>query len=598
MTVPDVTLSPRLVAGGIVTLLVDRNKGDTAESADALDRSDGHDEPGPMNGNDFIAAVLRAEGVEWLACFPNNPLIEAAAKVGIRPIAFRHERGAVMAADGFSRLSDRQRFGVVAVQSQAGAENALGGIAQAFADNVPILVLPGGVNTWETDVKPNFSSVQNFAGVTKRAESLRRVQDIGPALRRAYAALRNGPAGPVILELTADVCGQPVEGDPLSAWSSPPRARQSPEPAAIEAAVAQLAEAKRPMIWAGGGVLSAGATDALRQLAEASGLPVFTTMAGKSAIDERHPLALGAGGMTTTGPAREWLDGSDCILALGTSLTRTPYGQRIPGATPLIHNSDNPDEIGKDENVAVALPGDVGLTMEALTEAATASSFGLDADDTAEQVSGAHARWREQWQTALEEETDPLSYYRIISVLNETLDLEQSVVTHDAGAPRDCLVPFFCATTPHSYVGWGKTTHLGFGLPLAIGAKLAMPDRFCLNVMGDGAFGMSGLDLETAVRAGVPITTLLLNNGAMATYPEGTPLDPVTARTQYGVTHMGGDYAAIAEGMGAIGRRVRTSGELAEFLVEASELNAEGATVLLDVTANVEARRSPQRPTV
>ena len=118
----------------------------------------------------------------------------------------------------------------------------------------------------------------------------------------------------------------------------------------------------------------------------------------------------------------------------------------------------------------------------------------------------------------LTDDGEPLNYYRVVHALNEVLDPDASIVTHDAGAPRDCMVPFYRATVPHSYVGWGKTTHLGFGLPLAIGAKVAQPDKFCLNVMGDGAFGMSGLDLETAVRAELPITTVLLNNGAMATY--------------------------------------------------------------------------------
>ena len=191
----------------------------------------------------------------------------------------------------------------------------------------------------------------------------------------------------------------------------------------------------------------------------------------------------------------------------------------------------------------------------------------------------------------------PLSYYRIIDELNDVLDHDNSIVTHDAGAPRDCLVPFYNATTPHSYVGWGKTTHLGFGIPLMIGAKLAHPDKFCLNVMGDAAFGMSGTDIETAARSGVAITTVLLNNGHMATYPHGSPMDPTTARLEYGVTTMLGDYAKIAEGMGAVGITATTAGEFREALGQAQRLNGEGTTVLIDVHANVEARRSPHAPT-
>ncbi len=162
------------------------------------------------------------------------------------------------------------------------------------------------------------------------------------------------------------------------------------------------------------------------------------------------------------------------------------------------------------------------------------------------------------------------------------------MVTHDAGAPRDSIVPFYTATTPHTYIGWGKTTHLGFGIPLMIGAKLAHPDKFCLNMMGDGAFGMSGLDLETSARAGIPITTVILNNGGMATYPGGFPV----ARERYGVSNMQGNYAQIAEGMGAVGITVKKAGEMRPALQEAQRLNADGKTVLIDVHTSMESKQS------
>ena len=159
-----------------------------------------------MDCNQFIAEILKKEGVEWIACFPSNPLIEAVAQQGIRPIAFRHERGAVMAADGFSRTSNRKKFGIVAVQSQAGAENALGGVAQAYADNIPILILPGGVSLSELAVQPNYSVSQNYRGVVKRVEAIYRPDQVVAVMRRAFSALRNGSPGPVAVELIADVC--------------------------------------------------------------------------------------------------------------------------------------------------------------------------------------------------------------------------------------------------------------------------------------------------------------------------------------------------------------------------------------------------------
>ncbi len=559
-----------------------------------------------MDGNELIARILRREGVEWLACFPNNPLIEAAAKVGIRPVAFRHERGAVMAADGFSRVSGRKRFGVVAVQSQAGAENALGGVAQAYADNIPILVLPGGPAHSELSVRPNYSAVRNYQGVTKSLEAVHRPEDIVAIMRRAFNALRNGPAGPVVVELTADVCRQPVPDGAEESYKPPVQARQAPDPAAVIAAVDALLGARRPLLWAGGGVLAAGATEELRALAELTGTAVFTTMQGKSAIDERHPLSVGAGGMSATGPAAQWLKTCDVLLAIGSSLTRTPYGQRVPGGAFVVHNTDNPNEIGKDEHVDLPLPGDAALTLAALVAevrrrldsvgTAGSGTAATVSDRTASEVAAAHAEWNQTWAAALHGDEEPLGYYRVIHELNELLDHDRSIVTHDAGAPRDCMVPFYRATTPHSYVGWGKTTHLGFGIPLVIGAKLAHPDRFCLNMMGDGAFGMSGLDIETAARAKVAITTIVLNNGAMATYPIGSAMDPVTARTEYGVTTMTGDYAKIAEGLGVVGLTIRTPTELRAGIEAAKAHNEAGRCVLLDVHANTETRRSPNAP--
>ena len=541
-----------------------------------------------MNGIEAIARILKIEGVEWLACYPSNPLIEAAAREGIRPIAFRHERGAIMAADGFSRTSDRQRFGVVAVQSQAGAENSLGGIAQAFADNVPILVLPGGVNLNQIAVRPNFSAVHNYGSVARHIEAIYAPEQIPAVMRRAFHALRNGPPGPVVVELTADVLSREAPAEAID-YTPPPLVRQAPDPDAVREAASLMLEAERPLIWSGGGVLFGRATAQLRELAELLDAPVFTTMPGKSSFDERHPLAVGAGVGTTTLAAHRRIGEADVLLALGTSLTRTGYGQSIAPGTRIIHNTANIEDVNKDETVEVALPGDAALVIDALIDELR-ERLGDDGreEGVAAGIAADRDAWLAEWSPLLESDEVPINTYRVIREIDRTIDRERSIVTHDAGAPRDSIVPFFTATTPHSYVGWGKTTHLGFSIPLMIGAKLAHPDRFCLNLMGDGAFGMSGMDIETSARAGVPITTVVLNNGGMATYPGGFP----TAREQYGVSHMTGNYAQIAEGMGAVGIEVLEPGELAPAIERAQQLNAEGRTVLIDVHSNMEERRS------
>lgn len=543
-----------------------------------------------MNGIEYIVQILKQEGVEWLSCFPSNPLIEEAAKAHIRPIAFRHERGAVMAADGFSRTSNREKFGVVAIQAQAGAENAIGGLSQAYADGIPILVLPGGLKLNQIGVRPNFSAVENYKAIVKSVEAIYSSDQIGNVMRRAFHALRNGPAGPVVVEMTTDVCDEDVP-EAGQNYHSPKSSRQVPSSDDIRDAVIALLAAKKPVIWAGRGVLFSDATEDLRTLAELTGIPVFCTMPGKSGFDERHPLSLGAGSGSTTLPAFQRLKDSDVLLALGASLTRTFYAQPIQKGKTLIQNSDNPADINKEEAIDIGLIGDTKRTLQALIEEVkeqVGEAGTGDAQAVAAEIATSRREWMAEWTPLLTSNAEPLNTYRVIHEINETLDHDNSIVTHDAGAPRDSIVPFYTATTPHSYIGWGKTTHLGFGIPLMIGAKLAHPDKFCLNLMGDGAFGMSGLDIETASRAKVPITTVLLNNGGMATYPGGFPV----AQERYGVSHMQGDYAKIAQGMGAEGITVKKVGEMRPALKEAQKLNADAKTVLIDVHSDMEGKRS------
>ena len=542
-----------------------------------------------MNGTEFIAQILKQEGVTEMTCFPSNALIEAAAKEGIRPVMFRHERGAIMAADGYSRMNSGNRFGVVAMQHAAGAENSMGALAQAYGDNVPILVLPGGYPLDRRQVRPNFSATNSWKGVVKSAESIDSPTQIKEVMRRAFQALRNGNGGPVVVEMTLDVSALEVPEDALG-YTSPVTSKSVPSKTDVQDAVKALLAADRPMIWAGAGVLAAGASAALAEFAELTDIPVFTTMEGKSAYDERLPLSLGAGSGATTGPAYEWINASDVVLGIGTSWTINSYTRTLPsGKKTVIHNTINTDDVNKDTPSHIGLIGDAGLTLEMLIEEVKAQ-IGEGGRDTGvgARIAETNKSWMADWLPLLNSDEAPLNPYRVINEINKNLDHENSVVTHDAGGPRDCMVPFYGATSPHSYIGWGKTTHLGFGIPLMIGAKLADPSKFCLNYMGDGAWGMSGTDTAAAAQMGLPITTVLLNNGGMATYPGGFP----TAQEKYGVSHMTGNYAQVTEGMGGVGIEVSKPEELGPAILRARQLNDEGRTVLIDVQSNYESRKS------
>jgi acetolactate synthase I/II/III large subunit len=543
-----------------------------------------------MNTLQAIARILKREDVEWIACFPSNNLIEAVAKEGIRPIMFRQERGALMAADGYSRMNNRKKFGVVITQGGPGSENSMGGLAQAFGDNVPILYLPGGPALAQHSVRPNFSPVRTYQTVSTYSEVIWKPDMATSVMRRAFHHLRNGRPGPAIVEIPADIGTQEVSESALR-YQPPKRFPQTPSASAIKDAVRLLLGAKKPLIWSGMGTLMSEASAELQELAELTEIPVYCTMPGKSGFDERHPLALGSGSSSTGLHARRWIQESDVLLALGSSLTRTSYGQPIPDGKVIIHNTESLEDINKDYTVEVGLPGDTKLTIQMLIDAVKAQlgeNGRKGQGNVAAEIAEIKQKWMAEWTPLLHSDEVPINTYRVIGELERTLDKENSIVTHDAGAPRDTIMPFYTATVPHSYIGWGKTTHLGYGIPLMIGTKLAKPDKFCLNFMGDGAFGMSGLDIETSVRAGAPITTIVLNNGDMATYPGGYP----TARQLFEVTKMTGDYAKIAEGLGAVGITVTEPGEVASALQKAQRLNAEGRTVLLDIHTNLEARRS------
>ena len=543
-----------------------------------------------MNTMQAIARILKEEGVEWVACFPSNNLIEEVAKVGIRTIMFRQERGALMAADGFSRLNDRNSFGVAITQGGPGSENSMGGLAQAFADNVPMLYLPGGSPVAQMQVRPNFSPARTYQTVSKYSEVILQPNMVSSTMRRAFHHLRNGRGGPVVVELPGDVAEMEVSKSALN-YQPPKRHPQQPSPSDIKDAVKALLAARKPMIWSGMGVLLGGATEELREFAELTQIPVYCTMPGKSGFNERHPLSLGSGSGATTQQARTWLNDSDVLFAVGSSLSITGYGQSIPGGKIMIHNTESIEDLNKDFTVDIGVPGDAKLTLQALIDEVK-SQLGENGrrgiGTVASQITDIRLKWLSGWNDLLNSDETPINTYRVIGELERALDHDNSVVTHDAGAPRDSIMPFYTATTPHSYIGWGKTTHLGYGIPLMIGAKLAAPDKFCLNFMGDGAFGMSGLDIETAVRAGAPITTIVLNNGGMATYPGGYP----TARELFGTTEMTGDYAKIAEGMGAVGITVTNPGQVNYAIRQAQRHNAEGRTVLLDIHTNMEPRKS------
>jgi len=532
-----------------------------------------------MQGADVIAEILKREGTEFLACFPAQDLIDACAKVGIRPIICRQERVGMAIADGFSRTTNGKKIGVFAMQQGPGAENAFPGAAQAFSDNVPILLLPGGAATTRTDVSPVFSPVDNFSHVTKWSARINYVERIPELMRRAFYQLRTGKPGPVLLEVPQDIWSAELEG---SLDYAPVRGnRTAPDPVEVREAAGLLLNAERPVIHAGQGCLYAEASDELKEIAELLQAPVMTSLPGKSAFPEDHPLALGASTVSTTKPVAHFVQQADLVFGIGCSFTRTLFGKTIPPGKVMVHSTIDPGDVNKDYRADYALIGDAKLTLQGLIaeiKARTGGSGRRDDRDIGPEVQALKREWLDEWMPQHTSDEVPINQYRIISDLMQNIDRANTIVTHDAGSPREQLVPFWETVTPRTYMGWGKSTQLGYGLGIIMGAKLAEPEKLCVNIMGDAAIGMVGMDLETAARNRIGTLTIVFNNGIMAIERKTMSYSAEAYRS----LELGGDYRGVAEALGVWSRRVEKPSEFLPTLKQAIEATRSGQPALLD----------------
>jgi acetolactate synthase-1/2/3 large subunit len=537
-----------------------------------------------MQGKDAIAKILKAEGVEYLTCFPNNPIIEGVAAVGIRPICARTERVAVHIADGLSRTTAGRRLGVCAVQYGPGTENAFGAVAHAYGDASPVLLLPSAFQRDRFGIPPNFQAIYNYRGVTKWVEVVNFAHRVPQMLRRAFTLMRCGKPGPVMLEVPTDVLKEEI---PDFAYAPVKRAAPVGDPRDVKEAVRMLLAAKAPVILAGQGVLYAEAWDELKAFAELTQVPVLTTLQGKSAFPEDHPLALGTGALSGTKMVDHFLKRADLVFGIGTSFTRSVFIVPIPEGKTIVQVTIDEQDVNKDYTIAQAVIGDAKAVLRQLAEEVTrqAGPSGRRGDGSgAREVAAVKAEFLTEWMPRLTSDDVPISPFRVIWDLMHTVDRRRTIATHDSGNPRDQIIPFWESLIPNGYIGWGKTTPLGAGLGLAIGAKLGAPDKLVVNLMGDAAFGMVGMDFETAVRSKLPILTVLMNNSLMGGYAKYLPI----STERYGTRYLSGDYAKVAEGLGGYTERVEKPHELVPALRRAIAETEAGRAALLEIVTREE----------
>ncbi|MCX5918804.1 MAG: thiamine pyrophosphate-dependent enzyme, partial [Deltaproteobacteria bacterium] len=407
-------------------------------------------------------------------------------------------------------------------------------------------------------------------------------------LRRAFTYLRMGRPGPVVLELPQDVALADLE-DPTPSYQGVQASRSLADPQNIKTALKAILAAKNPLLHAGLGVLYSEAWGELKEFAEFLQIPVMTTLPGKSCFPENHPLSLGCGGLSGSKVVAQFLSECDLIFAVGSSMSISFFAAPIPPGKTAIQLTIDERDLNKDYPVHIPLMGDVKLTLREMIEEVKrmAGKEGRKGDEAvARKIKAAREGWLNEWMPLLTSDEVPVNPYRVIWDAQKALDLSSTIATHDAGNPRDQTAPFWLAEKPNSYIGWGKSTHLGYSLPLALGAKVAMPQKTVVNIMGDAAFGMSGMEIAAAARNKIATLTILLNNSCLGGYEKHIPI----ATKLYGTRFLGGDYCKTAEGLGAYSERIDHPKDIIAAVRRAVEKTKTGKPVVLEVITKEENR--------
>ena len=533
-----------------------------------------------MNGAEVIADILKREGTEFFSCYPRNQVIEPCAAIDIRPILCRQERVGVGIADGYSRIKRGKKNGVFGAQAGPGIENAFPGIAQAYAENVPLLIISGGMPLAKQYVRPAFRAAAVYRPVTKWSALAHNVQELPDLMRRAYQAMRTGKAGPVLIEVPDEVAEAEFKGE-LN-YKPVPVQRTAPDPDAIKQAVEMLLAAKNPILWAGQGVHYAEAGDKLAALAELLPAPVVATNPGKSAIPDSHPLALGGATRSRSKVFADFMRKADVVMAIGSSLTITNFGPAVPAGKTIIHSTNDAGDINKEYRADLAVVGDAGLVHRR-------------ADRRGRQAKRPGRRQRAQFAQGRSRRRQEGLARRMGEIPQFRRDAAQPVPRHprhDAHArprQRDHDPRFRQpARADDPVLGdhrlpapiWAGASRPSSATASASPWAQNSPRRrsICINVMGDASFGMTGMDIETAARNRIAILTIVFNNGVM-----GAERDVLKISDEkYGAMTVGGNYTKVAEGLNVAATRVEKPGDIVGAIKDAVGVTEKGAPFLLE----------------
>jgi len=525
-----------------------------------------------------FARALKAEGIPWVSCYPTNHVNNALGEEGVPILMMGEERFAVAVADAYSRVTCGKQIGVCTIMANlnaAGIQMAYGAIGQAWEDSSPILVITEGVGQGAAR-HTHYDMAEALKSVTKWVGKVDRAELIPDYVRRAFTHLRSGRPGPVLLIIPRDLGEYDTDEHPYSpvkGWKS------GPDPDDVKSAVKALLAAKDPLLYVGEGVYYADATSELLRFAELAHVPVLTTLKGKGAFPENHPLSVGVRGSL----ADHFLNKCDLLFSIGSSLFPNRFSHAVPNPDKktIIQCTVDVLDINRSYETRHAVVGDAKLTFQALI--AELSARGPKKNpELVEEIRKGKEAFLAKFRPWLESNETPINPYRVLGDLMKVLDPKRSFVTADSGNTRDQTSTVYEAQIPRGHLGWGNVSTLGFSLAGAVGAKLAFPDRQCVHVTGDaGVCYMMG-NFEAIARYKIGITTLHINNGGYSGYGPGFwggGHDPYTWKVS---DHASACMANMAKSVGFYGEDVTQPSEVLPALKRALDENAKGRPAFLE----------------
>jgi len=548
-----------------------------------------------MNGADAILRSLEAEGVEVMFGLPGGailPLYDAIARgTTVRHVLARHEQGAGHMAEGYARASGK--VGVAVATSGPGATNLVTPIADAWMDSTPLVCITGQVRSFliGTDAFQECDITGITIPIVKHSWLVQDVRELPHVIKAAFHVARTGRCGPVLVDVPRDV--QEAELDfsypdavSLPGWKPPRRGH----PRQIAAAAQAVTAAERPILYVGGGVLNAHATDELLELAERARLPVVTTLMAKGAFPESHELFAGHPGMHGQKWSNWALNKADLILACGSRFDDRVTGKVsafAPGST-VVHLDVDAAEISKIRHADIPVVGPLKPVLAELTS--TIEPVENRTEPWLRQI----AEWREQFPLRYGNGTDMLKPQRVLEALQElTAGRDDVVWTTGVGQHQMWAMQYVQCDHPRTFITSGGLGTMGYGIPAAIGAKAARPDATVVCVDGDGCFQMTGQELATAVLEELPIVVVIVNNGYLGMVRQWQDMFFEERFSQIKLTHTVPDYAQLARAYGALGFTVESEDELEEALAEAL---ASGRTAVVDARVDPREHCFPMIP--